>query len=274
MMDKAIVVGVYEFLAFHFCKKFLDDGMEVIGVHSLSQENDLFTEEKRMEIGRNANFVEEKYEKWTVTDEQEEVLLVLDYYDLFIRNVEKELDWESMKLKLSGLKNGKGKVLFLMPIQLLMQGRYEQHQSQMKEILSSFKRDGIAFNVYYLPTVYGPWQYIESAFQQYFLMENDHFMIHEREWTGDALHVEDVIDSILSFLSDKYKAYLLESSEADKWTKCARVLDILPDAKQERETLLSFDGEKIAVHDSKPYQMRLAHQKRHAQVIKVILKSE
>jgi hypothetical protein len=248
--------------------------MEVVGVCSLFQENNLVIEEKRMEIGRNANFVEVQYDEWTITDEREEVLLVIDYYDYFIRNAEREADLISIKSKITGLKNGIGKVLFLMPVQLLMQGRYEQHQSQANEVFDSFRRDGIAFNVYYLPTIYGPWQYIECAFQQYFLQGNDHFMIHEREWTEDAIYVDDVIKSVLSLASDKYKEYLLESSESNKWKKCARFLDILEDAKLEREAALAFNGKKITVHESKPFQIRLSHQKRHTQTIKMILKSE
>ena len=41
-MDKAIIIGVYEYLGFHLCLKFLEQGIEVTGVDTEMDDSDLF----------------------------------------------------------------------------------------------------------------------------------------------------------------------------------------------------------------------------------------
>lgn len=56
-MKKAIVFGAYQFLGFHICGALLEEGEEIIGVSFPNIHVDDI-EDKRMEIGRNANFSE------------------------------------------------------------------------------------------------------------------------------------------------------------------------------------------------------------------------
>src|SRR3954447_19141238 len=58
VMDKAIIFGIYDFVSFHMGRTLLNKGLEVIGVHIEENSETSSFEEKRMEIGRNANFRE------------------------------------------------------------------------------------------------------------------------------------------------------------------------------------------------------------------------
>ena len=57
-MDKAIIVGVYEFIGFHLCEALLQEGIEVYGVNLPIDTSDHVVDEKRLLIGRNSNFQE------------------------------------------------------------------------------------------------------------------------------------------------------------------------------------------------------------------------
>ena len=55
-MDKAIIVGVYEFIGFHLCEALLQEGIEVYGVDLPIDTSDHVVNEKRILIGINSNF--------------------------------------------------------------------------------------------------------------------------------------------------------------------------------------------------------------------------
>ncbi|MEM5594163.1 hypothetical protein AAHH67_24715 [Niallia circulans] len=61
-MKKAVIFGVYQFVGFHICSTLLEEGEEIIGISypEISIED---LEDKRMEIGRNANFSEKSLDK-------------------------------------------------------------------------------------------------------------------------------------------------------------------------------------------------------------------
>ena len=82
-MEKAVMVGVFDFVSFHVCKALLDKGIEVRGVQIESEENqDFLLEEKRLEIGRNANFSVTRMDDLTIPNQKETI--VLSVYDLYM----------------------------------------------------------------------------------------------------------------------------------------------------------------------------------------------
>lgn len=57
-MDRAVILGTFEFIGFSLCKNLLDQGCEIDGIHFDKEQDDALIHEKRLTIGRNANFNE------------------------------------------------------------------------------------------------------------------------------------------------------------------------------------------------------------------------
>jgi nucleoside-diphosphate-sugar epimerase len=273
-MDKAIIFGVFEFLGFHFCKKLLDEGVEVEGIHILEEIPPSFCEEKRMEIGRNANFTEVSSTDWKrKSHDKESIVFLVDYYDLFIRNNEDFITHNDvLKEVLISIKNGKEKVVFLLPIQLLVDKTIFGKSNRLNEIFKLLKGEGIVYQIFYLPTIYGPWQPMEFAFQKFFLQNikikaaND-LEINEREWVFDAIFVEDTVNGILQYINESSEEFILKSGEENNWERCAKYLSIpwnisgsLP-SQQERHI-----PERV-IRESHSYQKRLDGQRQQLGMI-------
>lgn len=85
-MDRAVIIGIYESLGFHFCTSLLEEGYEVTGIHYRNMDEEL-VEQKRMEIGRNANFQEVLQKEWLPFAEiQEQTLIIIDFDFFYLRN--------------------------------------------------------------------------------------------------------------------------------------------------------------------------------------------
>ena len=86
LMDKAIIVGVYEFIGFHLCETLLQEGMEVYGVDLPIDTSDHVVDEKRLLIGRNSNFQEKDESFFSSFDfSQEDTFIFLDYYSFYMK---------------------------------------------------------------------------------------------------------------------------------------------------------------------------------------------
>src|SRR4051812_35895178 len=92
-MDKAVIFGVFDFVSFHMCKTLLNKGLEVNGVHIEKMDKVLFQNEKRLEVGRNANFLEQALVEWEKKKEHESMrtMLVISLYDLYMLKKERIL---------------------------------------------------------------------------------------------------------------------------------------------------------------------------------------
>ena len=58
-------------------------------------------------------------------------------------------------------------------------------------------------SIFYLPTVYGPWQPMKYVFQQAINNPNGPISLDDREWTEDALYIDDVIEYYLKDIEGK-----------------------------------------------------------------------
>ncbi len=86
-MDKAVIFDVYNFVSFHLCKALLDKGIEVEGICVVNRlNNDGFSDEKRLEIGRNANFKESFFKDWSNQLERAEtkMTIICSVYDIYM----------------------------------------------------------------------------------------------------------------------------------------------------------------------------------------------
>ena len=203
-MDKAIIVGIYEFIGFHLCEVLLQEGIEVYGVNLPMDDSDLVVDEKRLLIGRNSNFQEKDESFLSSLDlTQKDTFIFLDYYSFYMKRQEKKF----LEIVHSNLPDEQlVRSVTIMPI-----------QECMKEINSPY--------IFYLPTIYGPWQPANFLFHRALYQSNVSHTIEDREWTGDAIYVQDAIHSILDFIENKKPAsYLLKSNVENQWSKIASIL--------------------------------------------------
>ncbi len=210
-MDKAVIVGTYEFLGFHFCLHLLEQGIEVTGIHLQTQRKDLFLEEKRLEIGRNSNFVEKSMEDLLLERIPDNTIVFVDYYSYYFKQAENELMSFMNKAFINGCPD---RFILFFPIQLSGGEIDKKYPVFQHSVCSSF----------YLPTVYGPWQPEEYAFQQCLIHPDEPVIVNEREWTEDALFIEDIIDIVMDYSCKREtKSYLLRSTISDQWQRLAHI---------------------------------------------------
>src|SRR5688500_1502068 len=117
VMDKVVIVGVFGFVNFHVCKALLDKGIEVRGVQIETEDDSDILIEKRLEIGRNANFTEVSL-GYILNDSYDNETIVLSVYDLYMRYKEEYLLKEDMLFNLIS-KNNWEQIVILVPSQML-----------------------------------------------------------------------------------------------------------------------------------------------------------
>jgi hypothetical protein len=96
-MDKVLVLGALEELGFEMTTILLEEGYEVCGIH-LSLGEELIYNERRLEIGRNANFIELSLAEWMKQEDANETPTWLFMND-FDENIRRILLVENSELK-------------------------------------------------------------------------------------------------------------------------------------------------------------------------------
>lgn len=263
-MDKVIIVGTYEFIGFQLCLTLLEQGSEVIGIHLNTNSQDPFLVEKRFEIGRNSNFTERDETYFDSFEPlSDPTIIFIDYYSYYFKREEKKL---FSVLNTKFLKNDSLHFVLTSPIKLI----HEKGPIELSPVQESDKKS--ALSIFYLPTIYGPWQPMRYVFQQAINNPNDAFSLDEREWTEDALYIEDVIGIILKELEgNKNKVYLLKSKIEDHWKKVLSILvaEFPIEPIQHKLKPFSTDITVVDVGDTDP-QDGIANQKRHLSRLKKI----
>lgn len=265
-MEITYIIGTFEFLGFHFCEKILDEGKEVVGVHLISNDDNYLIEEKRLHIGRNANFSECELHSLDVEgrDSSKNVWIV-DFYDLFIKEQEeKVLRNDSLNNIFKNLNDHKNKIVFLLPISLLSHSIFEEEKRDLQNWLVTLKAP---VKEIYLPTIYGPWQPKEFLFHQALSEENGHLNYSNREWTGDAIYVEDMVQEILKITLESNDKFLLKSKKKDQWKQVAAHLKLAHQPIDERS--INFDGVKRLVEPSISIEQGLKMQKRMLEIFRM-----
>jgi len=207
-MDKAIIVGIYEFIGYQLCETLLQEGIEVYGIHIPTNVPDHLVEEKRLLIGRNSNFYEKDENFLALKDSlNKETFIFFDYYSYYMKRQEDKL----VQLVQSSLyREHLMQSVALMPIQFCVQN--EDRKGNLKIMESPY--------IFYLPTIYGPWQPSNFLMHKLLCNPNENHVLDEREWTQDAIYVQDVIQKILySLENQKQDSYLLKSNIENHWSQ-------------------------------------------------------
>jgi len=271
-MDKAIIFEIYNFVSFHACNTLLNKGVEVIGVQIDELNKSPFIEEKRLEVGRNANFSEQSLFEWENKREEDttQKTLIVSIYDLFMLNKETILQNE----KVTGpiiqfIKDNKNhtNIVFLLPIQML---RVEQEKT-IGVFLEQAKGCGKNIQLFYLPAIYGPWQPPSFLFQQAILasFQKSEIIKNEREWTGDILFVDDAIETIIKMVeTGNHRSFMLESGRKNYWAECAAYLQLdeeIPCANRIEPLITGNQIDIISVNKITPFADSISKQMENVQ---------
>ncbi|GLB58894.1 hypothetical protein [Cytobacillus sp. NCCP-133] len=269
-MDRAVIVGTFEFVGFSLCKHLLELGSEIEGIHISKGEEDYFTEDKRLEIGRNANFYENNYTEWMESKKEikEGTVFFIDFYDYYLMNKlsairENEIIDNFLIRHITELAKSKSKLVFLFPLQWVKD--INRAHSRCERAMETLKENNVCVHSFYLPAVYGPWQPKEFLYHQAILGRRK-AAINNREWIHDAIFIDDLIQSIVQEAEKKQGgSFLLKSSLPGHWQKCAEYLSIEYSKSHRNENLEIGNIIEIAVKCSVEYKEGIELQRRHIQ---------
>lgn len=230
-MDRAVIVGAFEFVGFHLCKKFLEMGFEVTGIQLDSEKGDPYLEEKKFEIGRNANFMEKTLEEWKTQTERGEsqTFTVFSLYDLFMEYKDEMINNDHFIKSLLKQMDHQGMIIFLLPIQLII----KEYESENLRAMEDFLNKNVVKNnlknaqFYFLPSLYGPWQPETFLFQKAILNHLNDEAKESREYMEDAIFIYDAIEELIGQINKKISGkFLLVSGKEHHFKECADFLQI------------------------------------------------
>lgn len=220
-LKRVLIVGVQQYISFHLCSRFLEDGSFVDGV--LFQPNhfqyQLWVEEQMMWLGRNAQLkifqMKDIFEENHVFDYD-----VIYYCQLDPHDPQWPKEWRKEKETLQKLlpivKEKQCPFVFLSSIEIFGEDQ-EEIVAETKPMPSSEKgkfflqmekwlKEQLVQDSYLfvrIPTVYGPWQppgqwmtdmVLKELKDQQFPRSNDRLKTPIR----DLLYIEDVVDALLA----------------------------------------------------------------------------
>lgn len=270
-MDKVIILGTYGFVGYSICMKLLEEGLEVEGYRLDQGESEEFIESKKLMIGRNSNFKECLLEEDFLSMEpKQDLVILISYYDLFHTVSEKELvnhPFLKLNIEQSLRKLPNVKIVCLFPNEFM-----NSIPSPFQKQILSLEKEHVPFQSIFLPTIYGPWQPETFLFQQYFLKIGhvDNLQIDERECTTDALYIDDVVESLITFIISKETSNIvLQNEDPNMWLKCAEYLTLQSFYRfdPKNSILNQEDCQVVKVKGSISYKEALEHQKSQSKLI-------
>lgn len=213
-MENAVIFGTYQFIGFHLCRSLLEEGEAVYGISYPNVEiKDI--EDKRLEIGRNANYQEISWEDKTAFESGK---IIYDCYDLSKSKqiVERIKSNVLQEQTVQQLKRHNQELIFL--------GNILEFAEHAENLYSLLEQQGLPYRAIYFPTLFGPWQPNEFLFAQ-LLEGNEEVVISEKEYREDAIFVADAILSVKELLVKNSERYIfLRSGLKDQWQQCQEAI--------------------------------------------------
>jgi hypothetical protein len=269
-MERVIIYGTYHFLGFSLCEKLLDEGIQVCGFRLSEDISEDFLEEKKLLIGRNANFEEKIVGSEAATFMEDslksDMIIVISFYDIYYSIDEYpflilEKILKNINKQYSDVSNVK--VIILFPTEFI-----EDIPEAVNRQFNFLKENKLKVQKIYIPTVFGPWQPSVFLFQQYLLKEflKAEPKLDKRETTSDAIYIKDIIEMIIRLMKSKeMNDYLIQSNSSGQWFKGAEHLKLKLDTNKQAINGLTADDtvniiklkESISIIDG------LEQQKRH-----------
>ncbi|MDQ0153883.1 hypothetical protein [Robertmurraya andreesenii] len=183
MMERAVIIGVFENFGFQLCNRILETGLEVDGIHLEQGKDKSKAEERRLYIGRNANFSESEMKNFDLELlKKEGTFLFIDLCEQFRDAAKPATELEALNNIIANFRSKKGKVIFLLPISLLVNTRIEPHP-WLEKVFDLLRHKEIPFKLFYFPS--SSWE---------FEVENES-SIRENEITQE--YINDLIHAVM-----------------------------------------------------------------------------
>ncbi len=217
-MENAVIIGTYQFIGFQLCRSLLEDGETVYGV---SYPNMILedSEDKQLEIGRNANYEEISWEEKFLFSSGK---IIYDCYDLL--NSEKIIN----QIKIDLEKKSNIQEVIEKKHELIFLGNVLDFAYHEEELFPVLKKLGLPFRSIYYPTVYGPWQPKEFLFVQ-LLEDCDDIQMSEMEYKEDAIFIDDAAAVTKKLIMETSAAYLfLNSGIKNHWIQGKKAIKEFP----------------------------------------------
>lgn len=261
-MQKAIICGVYQFLGFQLCSYLLESGVEIVGFTPPAISID-HLEEKKMEIGRNANFNERKWNDFHQVVQLNDSHLFIDLYSLnseriIYSTVKKLLEEKAVQ---SALENVSVTILANITSLTSKEPAFWEQEN--------FK--DLNLKVIYLPTLYGPWQPHEFSFQQLLSNKEKEIQVNDAEYILDAIYIEDAVMEIIRQSKKIESASLVfRSNVSNHWKACTELLEWNVQLPRNHARIISFE-EMMEVIVTNKHSLRdnLDKQKKHYELFRI-----
>lgn len=223
-MDRAIIMGAFGFLGYSVCRAMLDEGIEVNAI-PVGEEPDYLIEEKRMEIGRNANFYENEARILNKGKVEESIPVIIPFSDFYLMDMEERLfENDFLQEKLLSLPPKQYPIILLIPEQLAYDGTSDFEP--LVKLRQNLSKKGFLLKEVLVPTLYGPWQPEGCFFQQILSLGEEAVTIpslNPRESTSDAIYVDDAASVVRDLLEEPQAGkYVIRSGETNGWCKCLK----------------------------------------------------
>lgn len=275
-MDSAYIFGSFRFAGFHLCNKLLEKGWEVAGIDLSVDEKDAIAEEKKLEIGRNANFREMELNDIPPDYPFEQLTAVIvSFYDLFMENQDFLVSGHILHdhfLEMFRCPHEKEIwPVFLLPIQFLDESEQCDLFIKIRLLLKECTLSSENAQFFYLPSMFGEWQpssyFVQAALQKKLDIQKK----NEREWMNDLIYIQDAISMVVDTMeSGKAGTFLLNSGKTNYWEECLEVLGIPDNEFSLRDRTVPLDNlsaRRLSIPNPTPLEVALSRQKEHNELI-------
>ncbi len=173
-MPEHIVLSPFSFVGFELCNKLMEEGVEVIGVDLPIWVDPLEKEEKELFLGRNSNFTLKKQEQ--MIDERK------GEFFLYISDIDVECEeWLEYIEKIP--KTNEDTFIYVV---------------MDRDWLKNDRIPNRVNTTIILPTIYGPWQPVDTFFYKCFSQDQFPFEQYVQEYRRDAIYISDASTVILT----------------------------------------------------------------------------
>lgn len=204
-MEQILVAGACSFIGFHIAEGLLEQGFLVTGLDLTDGSGNERKEEMLLAIGRNANF--------TMAEESLDGL----YSKIIVPLYGKDEDHArlfSLLGDIMGSSEKKPDIYCFRSLAPLPEG--------MEKISAALAGEGSA-RMFYLPTVYGPWQPDSMAFEAGIRnFPPDRIkQAADAEYRQDAIYIEDLREELPDILKQLPGVMMIRTGKSGLWEECA-----------------------------------------------------